>query len=78
MWTQSVARSLPHGLIFLTPLTAQCNGQSYLSAFEGVQLVSYTCDSGNNWYYICGYSGWGDEEATVVCREHGYTSGTSG
>ena len=26
--------------------------------------------------YICGDSDWGDEEATVVCRESGYLRGT--
>jgi len=78
MWTQSVACSLPHGLIFLTPLTALCNEQSDLSAWDSVQLVRYKCDSWDYWYYICEDSGWGDEEATVVCREHGYSHGTGG
>lgn len=30
------------------------------------------------WYPFCEDSGWGDEEATVVCRELGYSYGVSG
>ena len=74
----SVACSLPQGLIFLSPRTAQCNGQSDLTAWGDVQVVWYKCDSLYGWHYICGDSGWGDEEATVVCREHGYSHGTGG
>ena len=59
-------------------LTAQCNGQSDISPWEGIQLVWYKCDSWMYYYYICQDSGWGDEEATVVCREQGYSHGTSG
>lgn len=44
-------------------------------------LVSYNekpCDRNSPWYVICEDSGWGDEEATVVCRERGYLNGIGG
>lgn len=32
----------------------------------------------SRWGYFCQDSGWGDEEATVVCREQGFSYGLSG
>ncbi|CAI8040766.1 hypothetical protein GBAR_LOCUS22668, partial [Geodia barretti] len=37
----------------------------------------YQLDCGT-WTYFCQGSGWGDEEATVLCRELGYSHGVSG
>ena len=39
--------------------------------------VQYQLDC-TTWAYFCEDAGWGDEEATVVCRELGYSYGVSG
>ena len=39
--------------------------------------VQYQLDC-NTWSYFCEDSGWGNEEATVLCREQGYSYGISG
>lgn len=44
----------------------------------GVWYVRYDatpCDGHDTSRYICEDSGWGDEEATVVCREQGFMYG---
>ena len=50
----------------------------YLWEQVGLWIVSYDerpCDPHHTTLYFCENSGWGNEEATVVCREQGYLYG---
>ena len=61
------------------PVAAVCSPQYGLVHvhWEHQQEVQYQLDCGT-WTYFCQGSGWGDEEATVLCRELGYSHGVSG
>ena len=66
-------------IVFDRPVAAVCSPQHGLVHvhWEHQQEVQYQLDCGT-WTYFCQGSGWGDEEATVLCRELGYSHGVSG
>ena len=64
------------------PGQTQCHDQIIFEPWDvvGSLLIRYNKEpcSGLFWYPFCQNSGWGDEEATVACRELGYSYGVSG
>ena len=70
-----------HGCLLFTAQSNTCgtSGLSYIWWKSiGVWYVSYDstpCGGGSSYHPFCNESGWGDEEATVVCREQGFSYG---
>ena len=58
----------------------QCHEHIIMEPWHGSQLIRYNPQPCTSllWYPFCEDSGWGDEEAYVVCRQLGFFSGTSG
>ena len=57
-----------------------CHDHILVEAWEGSQLIRYNtwpCSS-PHWLPFCEESGWGDEEASVTCRQLGHSFGTGG
>ena len=82
----AMSRSIVMNISFFATLhTAhdqqQCSDAVLFQPWDDVWLVRYNkwpCNPNWPWAAFCEDSGWGDEEATVVCREQGFLYGTGG